>query len=312
MPTMMIIESFKRRGNGTHLKNLRFSRKDEDLVSIPMDGVALFRKVLERTQPLADQAPIDLRDRVWLYISESAYNKSKLTKLTNGMLEHYTQTIINRHGLLGDDGKRLRVNTSRLRKTFENRLWHLSNGDLFTVAGIMGHTPVVADRYYLQCTDEMRKNATFVGEALPDIYRGTYVDKAADEQIVIPVRPLENTPVGSCKDSLNGDKAPKDGTHCADFFSCFSCRSYAVVGAKKDLHRLFSFYWFLDAERQRARSREWAEEFTVIMALIDAVTQDKFDAALVAQAQESARVEPLNFWKSYRVEEIGMVPNGKT
>jgi len=27
-----------------------------------------------------------------------------------------------------------------------------------------------------------------------------------------------------------------------------------VVGLKKDLHRLFSFYWFLDWERQRSRS----------------------------------------------------------
>jgi integrase len=312
MPTMMIIESFKRRGNATHLKNLRFSRKDEDMVSIPMDGVALFRKVLERTQPLADLAPKDLRDRVWLYVSEGNNTKGKLRKLTKGMLHHYTQAIIDRHGLLSDDGVRLRVNASRLRKTFENRLWHLSNGDLFTVAGIMGHTPDVADRHYLQCTSEMRKNATFVGEALPDIYRGTYVDQAADEQNIVPIRSLENTPVGSCKDSLNGDKAPKDGTHCADFFRCFSCRSYAIVGSKKDLHRLFSFYWFLDTERQRARSREWVEEFTAIMTLIDAVTQDKCDAALVDQAKESARVGPLSFWKSYRVEEGGLVENGKT
>ena len=35
----------------------------------------------------------------------------------------------------------------------------------------MGHTPQVADTHYLSCTNEMRENATFVGEALPSIYR---------------------------------------------------------------------------------------------------------------------------------------------
>ena len=47
----------------------------------------------------------------------------------------------------------------------------MSNGDLFTVAAIMGHDPKVADQSYLSVTDEMRSNAVFVGEALPDTYR---------------------------------------------------------------------------------------------------------------------------------------------
>jgi hypothetical protein len=176
----------------------------------------------------------------------------------------------------------------------------------------MGHTPQVADKHYLECTDEIRRNATFVGEALPDMYRGadsTGTGKPAEGQKVIAIHPLQNTPVGRCKDTLHGEFAPKDGTHhCLDFFSCFKCHSYAVVGTLKDLHRLFSFYWFLDRERQRIGSREWAEEFMVIMTLIDAFTRDKFDAKLVAEAKELARIEPLKFWKNYQL--TGEADNG--
>lgn len=307
MPNMMRLESFKRRGNATHLKNLRFTRSEAASKSVPMDGVAVFKKVLEQTQVVADRAPKHLRDRLWLYLAQGIHYKGRLTTLTANMFQKNTQGIVGRHDLRADDGTRLRLNASRLRKTMENRLWLLSNGDLFTVAAIMGHMPDTADNHYLACTDEMRKNATFVGEALPDIYRGDAAGNEAGDHKVMSIHKLENTPVGSCKDSLYGDRAPKDGTHCSDFFSCFCCRSYAIVGSKKDLHRLFSFYWFLDVERQRSRSRLWAEKFVATMNLIDTFTQDSFDLVRVAEAKELARVEPRSFWKNYQIQEARSV-----
>lgn len=72
MPTMMLLESFKRRGNATHLKSLRYSISNEQPMSVPMDGVALFRMVLERTKALVGGAQGNLRDRVWLYRVEAA------------------------------------------------------------------------------------------------------------------------------------------------------------------------------------------------------------------------------------------------
>jgi hypothetical protein len=83
--------------------------------------------------------------------------------------------------------------------------------------------------------------------------------------------------------------------------SCFSCRSYTVVGTSEDLHRLFSFYWFLEAESRNTRSREWAEYFTLIRTQIDLFTMDKFDEELVTQSREAARSKPLKFWSRYRI-----------
>lgn len=300
IPGMRILETFKRRGNATNLKSLRFSKSDEIPVTVPMDGVALLSLILQRTQGLAELAPANLRDRVWLYRSEGTLNAGQITCLRKDSLGLGIQQFVQRHRIQDDAGKPLRVNLQRLRKTMENRLFDLSGGDLIATALVMGHTPKVADSHYLACTAEMRCNATFVGEALPGIYeRGAGVEQAEHRKIV-PITTLGNTPVGRCKDSLNGDKAPKNGTHCFDFFSCVTCRSYAIVGSAKDLHRLFSFYWFVKAELEHARSGDWAEKFANTVTLIDAFTRDKFDANVVAQAKEKARLEPLKFWKVYR------------
>ncbi|WP_186426313.1 hypothetical protein [Cupriavidus metallidurans] len=300
MHNMMLLETFKRRGNATQLKSLRFSREEDQSLAVAMDGVALMRKVLAMTQPLADIARDDLKDFVWLFTGEGITEKSRqLTRLSPCALCLGIQALIDRHQLKADDGGPLQLNASRLRKTMEDRLWQLSGGDLIATAALMGHTPQVADNHYLACTKSMREDATFVGEALPDIYRSG--KNGDDRGNVIPIASLTATRVGSCKDPYYGDKAPRDGTPCDDFFACFSCRSYAIVGSPDDLHRLFSFYWFLEREKDRARSNDWRTQFHRTMRLIDAFTADNFDSASVQAAKERARVDPHIFWKSYEV-----------
>jgi hypothetical protein len=164
----------------------------------------------------------------------------------------------------------------------------------------MGHEPKVADTHYLACTQQMRENSTFVGEALPDIYRN-------GDSKIIPITVLPGkTPAGRCQDPYEGDKAPKNGTPCDDFFSCFTCTSYAITGSPDDLHRLFSFYFFLEREMHHAKSEKWRTEFRHTMLLIDRFTADKFDAEVVAAARERARTEPIRFWAAYTLSETPM------
>jgi hypothetical protein len=312
LPKMGVLTSFKRRGNATHITTLRSSEIRTEDAAVPIDGVALFKKVLELTRALADTAPSEMRNSLWLYRSQGPNTRGKLTQLDGVTLQKNIRLFVARHNLRGDTGEPLRLNNQRLRKTMESRLWRLSNGDLFTVAHLMGHSPKVADQHYLSVTAEMRANATFVGEALPAIYRGERAEAGDGPSAkVIPIRTLESTPLGRCKDSLHGEKAPKDGlTHCVDFMSCLTCRSYAIVGTKDDLHRLFSFYWFLGTERTRIRSAQWAEQYAWAMTLIAAFTQDKFDRTLVAEAKAQAKENPHLFWKSYQMLMEGQMAHG--
>lgn len=297
MPNMMCLELFKRRGNATKHLQLRYSKQNDLLLSVPMDGVALIRKVLKGSESLLLEAKPAYRNRVWLYRVERSAATGQVTSLSSKTLDYSIANLIERHNLRADDGEPLRLNLSRLRKTLEHRLFDLSGGDLIATAAVMGHTPKVADTHYLACTQQMRENATFVGEALPGIYR-----VGEDGNKVIPLLPGQS-PTGRCKDPYQGDKAPKNGEPCDDFFSCFACTSYAIVGSPEDLHRLFSFYFFLERERRHARTEDWRSEFSYTMSLIDCFTADMFDPAIVASARERARLAPLKFWASYALSE---------
>ncbi|KGH30575.1 hypothetical protein P353_10480 [Comamonas testosteroni] len=294
MPNMKRLVLFKRRGKGTRIVQLRYSKEVEDSVSVAMDGVALVQKAQTYSAHLVSEAAPEYSNRLFLYRSmRNSMAAGKAIPLSSAMLKNGIKAFVTRNNLCGDDGKPLRLNLSRLRKTVEMRLFDLSGGDLIATAALMGHSPKVADMHYLACTQQMRENATFVGEALPEIYRN-----GSDTDKIIPILP-ERTPTGRCRDPYKGDRAPKDGTACDDFLACFSCTSYAITGSPDDLHRLFSFYFFLEREMHRARSEDWRTEFRQTMLLIERFTADKFDVELVAAARERSRAEPLGFWAAY-------------
>lgn len=287
MPNLMLVSTFKRRGKGAQSTALRQTRVHDQSASIPMDGVAVLRKALAVTQDLVPDAPESIKDRVWLYPSgRRGLRKGQILCLTGGSLSELTRTILKRHRLLADDGQPLRVTLGRLRKTMENRLWKLSEGDLLAVSAVMGHSPQVADNHYLRLDEKtLAEGARFIGEAMPKELRG---------------KDLAATPVGSCKNSLFGDLAPKDGsTHCAEFTHCLGCPSYAIVGTVQDLHRLFSFQRFLKVEMDYYATGEWQEwkdHYQRLVAQIDQVTSENFPPEIIEPAKERANVDPHPYW----------------
>lgn len=287
MPNLMLVRTFKRRGKGAQSTSLRQTSIHDLAASIPMDGVAVLKKALEITRVLVPSAPEFAKDRVWLYrSSQRGENRGQTLSLTAGSVSTLTRAIVQRHGLQADDGAPLRVTLGRLRKTMENRLWRLSNGDLLAVSAVMGHSPQVADNHYLRLDDRTKaESAKFIGEVLPAKLRG---------------QDLVSTPSGSCKDSLQGALAPKDGaTHCAEFTHCLRCPSYVIVGTVKDLHRLFSFQRFLMSELDYYAGGEWREwqgHHRNLIAQIDRIAVDSFFPETVEQAKALAETSPHPFW----------------
>ena len=300
MPNMMVMRTLKRRGRGSQMLAMRESEAGASTSVIPMDGVAVLKGVIDRTEHLVADAPPDLKERLWIYRSKSHRSKGKLSVLTQSRLNFCAAAFARRHHLLGDDGKVMKPTVQSLRKTMEAKLWGLSGGDLIAVASAIGHTPEVADYHYLRLTDDMKADAArFIGLALPEVLRGN----DQDSKITMPVsirNTIQNTPVGRCANALHGKFAPKNGRDSCDRFTeCMTCPTYVVVGSVKDLHRLFSFQEFMRVEIDYIAGpemTEWREHRRRLVELIDHFTAAKFPASILSEAKDMAAKNPHPFW----------------
>lgn len=268
---------------------VRAPRADVDERRAGMDVAAIIQLVLKRTEVLRKEAAEEHKDLLWLFRRTDKEDVPPAV-VTSATIAQQVQWFVNRHNLVDEHGRRLVITIQRLRKTLENRLWQLSGGDLRAVARAMNHLPAVADAHYLLPSPEAERNHNFLGQALVASWRSQVGAGVPAE--------AEVTPTGRCSDAIKGERAPQNGDPCMDFMSCFTCRSYVLVEDERDLHRLFSFYWFLNRERENAKTPEWRSHYTATISLIDKVTGEKFDAAGVAAARERAHESPIKFWRT--------------
>jgi hypothetical protein len=285
---------FKRRGHSTHKVVLRGElardRTIESLPTVRPTVLRLIRRIIELTEPLRAEAPLGLKDRLWLY-RYATLQSSKVTAMTQNMLWPAIHKLVSDYALTDRSGKPLRINVSRLRKTFVNRINEILDGDIPTTAIAAGNTPQVTDRDYLEPSEEARTNFRFMGEIL------------VAELLSSTLGATERTPMGRCSDTQNGAYAPKrDGAVCFRFFDCLRCRNYVVTG--DDLYRLFSFYWRVYEERSRMSVQKWEKRFAHIVRLIDrdviarGIEKKVFRQAAVNEAKERARRDPHPYWRS--------------
>jgi hypothetical protein len=285
---------YKRRGHTTTKVALRsesgVERVIESLPTVRPTVARLIRRVIELTGPIRNEAPAALRNRVWIY----RHGNGPVTPLYAKRLCDDITWLIKRHDLRDADGNALRINVSRLRKTFVNRIHEILDGDLVATAAAAGNQPRVADHHYLRPGSEARKNWRFMGICLVnELKSGT-------------LGATERTPLGRCSDQKSGEYAPKqNGAICQSFMNCLRCRNYVVTG--DDLWRLFSFYWCVLKERARIGKARWEKHLAHVPRLIDrdvvghGLTCKAFTKAQVKAARERARREPHPFWASQTI-----------
>lgn len=284
---------WKRRGHNTSKVILRGESTNERLLestpTVKINVERLIRHVIARTEPLRSEAPDDLQARVWLYRSRGNEGTGHVTALSDMTLKYGIQKLVANYGLTDSDGQPLRINISRLRKTFANRIFEILDGDIATTAIALGNTPQVAGRNYLLPDEDAKRNWRFMGDVM------------VEELLTYTIGTTYKTPIGRCSDPVNGQYAPKrDGATCINFLNCLRCRHYAVTG--NDLHKLFSFYFRVFAERTRMDKRRWTREYAHIPRLIDdyivaeGLRRGVFKLAAVETARERARIEPHPFW----------------
>jgi hypothetical protein len=288
---------YKRRGHTSSKVVLRaqstVDRVVESTPTLRPTVAQLIRRVIELTSKLRDQAPADIRNRVWLYRSNGE-NPGQITALTFGALWYAVGKLVSVYQLRDNDGKPMRINVSRLRKTFVNRVHEILDGDIVATAIAAGNTPENASRHYLRPGEDAKKNWRFMGTCLvEELMKGT-------------LGATELTPVGRCSDNKTGEYAPKrGGAVCQSFLNCLRCRNYVVAG--DDLWRLYSFYWRILREQPRVDKRRWERHLSHIPRLIERDVIDAglkrkiFKQAQVDAARERARHDPHPFWASQTI-----------
>jgi hypothetical protein len=314
---MGLLVTYKRRGNTTSVQAFEKQRAIEDMIALPMDVLTLYNEIRERTEPLVAKVDKDYKNRLWLYRkNHRSLGRESVSVLNHYILPYRIKRIVDRH-CLTENGERLILNISRLRKTFAQRIWQLTGGDLIATAASLGNTPTVADQNYLSVTPEMKANFRRVGLLM----HAEWANKLDDVEFMnwlandtgIPVDKLRdivvgnnNTGVGRCTDPINGAKADGNGILCTQWLECFKCPNQLVM--ESDLYRLFSFYFLLLKERNFISQIRWKELYSPILAIIDDViispnlkTQGNpkgcFDPYRVNRAKVEAESNPHPMWR---------------
>jgi len=281
---------YKRRGHRTAKVPVRKPKMDEATPSVYPTVARLIERIVELTAPLRSNVREHLSDRLWIYRSQST-NAGRVTALNSSSIASATRKLVEKYNLVDNDGAPLRINVSRLRKTFINRINDILDGDVRATAEAAGNTPHVTGTHYLQPGDDAAKNWRFMGLAL------------TEELLSATLGATEKTPTGRCTDNKHGQFAPKkNDAVCMSFLDCVRCRNYVVTA--DDLYRLFSFYFRIYAERSRMSIRKWNRSYRHIIRIIDrdvvaaGVQRKIFKSREIDEARQRARTNPHPFWKN--------------
>jgi hypothetical protein len=310
-----LLVTYKRRGRKASVQPFEKPQEIEDMISLPMDALTLYREAVSMSELLVSEAPQGVRNRLWLYRKTRAYS-GNVVALTDKTMYGVVKRLVKRHGLT-QDGKPLQLNISRLRKTFAQRIWQLSGGDLIATAEHLGNDPKVAGQSYVAVTPEMVANFRRLGILMHADWAGKLDDLSFLEELArdtnIPTNILRdiavgynNTGVGRCTDPKNGANALGDGSLCTRWLECFHCPNQLVM--ESDLHRLFSFYFLLLKERNHISRENWDTLYAPIIQIIDEEIivpnlrtkqnpRGCFDPYRVNKARAEAEVTPHRMWQ---------------
>jgi hypothetical protein len=285
---------WKRRGYNTSKIALRKNNNTDKFIestpTIKINIATLIQRVITITEPLQRLAKDKLKKRVWIYTPKVGITAHKVVGLTENSLYLAFKSLVNQFSLKDSDGQPMRLNISRLRKTFANRIYELLDGDLPTTAIALGNSVRVAGHNYLRPGESAKANWKFMGNLLvQELLNKTIGDS------------YKQTPTGNCSDMKFGQYAPKrDGALCFSFLNCVRCKHYAV--SSDDLYKLFSFYFRVIAERSRIGKQRWTKDYSHIPRLIDrdivaeGLRRGIFKSLEVEAARQKARTKPHLFW----------------
>lgn len=286
---------------------------------------AVLQQAITETEVLIADAPPRYKNRVWLYRAQPVGSTEPfVTCLTGATIRQAISRLVTRHQLRADNGERLRLNLSRTRKSYFDRAFRTTDGDLVKTANLMGNTPRVAGANYPSMNESRKAEAAeFMNQEYIELMRAK---SDSQQSRLMPVQPIKifaagsegtgpsvitpiSTPVSACINTLNGEHAPGNGhTHCDRYVMCLFCSSFAIVGSADELWRLFSFQEFAKGElkylddvlgkelTEDDELEELRDRYRIAIPYIDDFTKKQFPPRVVNEARDKTEMSLHPFW----------------
>lgn len=287
-PLKRLLILYKRRNNSTHPiplipGSVGEEEEEEEEEAVPKFAEAdpfiekLINIIISRNERARDSSKFPFR----VFVSFTANTLKKNGKiLTKSAIDGTIKTLIKKHSLKSQDGRPLVVNFERIRKTWINNAFEVSDHDPYMTAALANHGIKVSNDHYLQAPPDAKQKHFLMGEVR--------VDELLNYD-------FENTLIAKCSDIIHGERAPKNGNLCVQVFGCFKCSNFVVTA--DDLYRLYSFYLHCLSLRGKMGARAWKKEYSHITKIITKEILPKFDEKLVEAASKKAKDHPHPAWK---------------
>ena len=283
------IDYVKRRASGSEWKRLRV----RDGASSTPGGI--IRTLIELTTAARKFNP---SESLWIYFHTG--------HLTDRILhpQHTIDSWIDRHGLVDDARKPLRLLLSRLRKTHKALWYAKTQGDMARFA--IGHTPEVAARHYADLPSLRHLHEQAVADGLNDALTSALqprivtpeeeaVARRAPSTLQLPIPAAEARQVLAGKQDVwlagcsgfHNSPFASAGEPCSEpFWGCLECRN-AVITTRK-LPSIIAFLNFIVARRAEMAEADWWAKFGRPWSRVTQQILPAFSEAVVADARDKA------------------------
>jgi hypothetical protein len=271
-----ILLTYKRRSHKAHVSPIQTGTGNSatEHSTVPLSVATLMEQVVERNLTFREQS--DYPNRLFVFPLNKANN---IGVLTSSRLSQALKHLVKSHKLVDDHGEELKISFRRLRKSWINRIYELSNQDFVITAALSGNSVNVSKTSYLEAPKGAAVMHAFLGEIRND-------------ELLAP--PSDPTVIARCSDPINGQKAPKDGSYCLQVLGCFSCKNFVITG--DDLHRMFSVYFHVISLRETMPAKQWKRQYGHIIRTIDDKVSPKFPQKTIDKNRTLARLNPHPAW----------------
>lgn len=309
----MVLTAHKNRGYSS--QNIDVTESNDERFHVTKRVAGLFEEVLELTASLREQAPEELKNVLWLI--RDRYDESKTKTVNSNSVYTAITEFAERYDLRNDQGEPLNLNLRRMRPTFAHTLLRINGGDLRDLQRRLNHKSIATTMRYLDPEqDEFKSSFKHRGLVMQQWIMGASGDVNVEEtaaQMGITMDEAEKVIsgandmlVGSCKNPMNSKFNDDNQSACTNFMACFRCENQVIT--HKDLHKVFSFYWYLLSKKPVIPEKAWNKAYEWIIRVIDEDIVPQVASTMdVDSLRNEARINPHPAWanRNLAVAELG-------